>query len=203
MLMFLRLRTGRGLGAVVYRTDKPYNSVLQNCPFCGCALCGYHQRWSGYLPLSRACPEAVGHLVRTWPHSPLYCSKATSVVLSGEAAQHSHLSPRALFRPGGHGKITPYHKSLPLLGGQFVGSLLLLLQTPAGLFQLGQGVRGWIGWHCGILDEKMRRLDRVPKLSTDPGMHGPRTFNGQRPGALMDLLLPHPRRPWGKRTVTA
>lgn len=90
--------------------------------------------------------------------------------------------------------------SLPLLGGQFVGSLLLFLQTPAGLFQLGQGVRGGIGWHCGILDEKMRRLDRVPELSTDPGVYGSRTLNRQGPGALMGLLLPHPRRPWGTKT---
>lgn len=28
----------------------------------GCALCDCHQRWSGDLPLSQACPEVVGHL---------------------------------------------------------------------------------------------------------------------------------------------
>lgn len=99
-----------------------------------------------------------------------------------------------------HGKITLYYMDLPLLRGQFVCSLFFFLQTPAGFFQLGQGIRGWIGWHCGVLDEKMRRLDRVPKLRADPGVYSPRTFNGQRPGAFMGLLLPHPRRPWGRRT---
>lgn len=46
----------------------------------------------------------------------------------------------------------------------------------------------------------MRWLDRVPELSTDPGVHSSRTLNRQGPGALMGLLLPHPRRPWGTKT---
>lgn len=88
---------------------------------------------------------------------------------------------------------------VPLLRGQLAGSLLFLLQTPAGLLQLGQRVRGRVGWHCGVLNEEMRGLDRVPELSANPRMHSPRTLNGQGPGALVNLLLLCPRRPLGAR----
>lgn len=70
------------------------------------------------------------------------------------------------------------YTAIPLLGRQFAGSLLFFLQTPAGFLQLGQGVGGRIGWHCGVLNEEMRGLDRVAKLSTDPGVHSPRAFDG-------------------------
>lgn len=88
---------------------------------------------------------------------------------------------------------------IPLLRGQFAGSLLFLLQAPSGFLQLGQRVRGRVGWHCGVLNKEMRGLYRVPELSTDPGVHGPRTLNGQGPGTLVGLLLLHPRRPLGAR----
>lgn len=88
---------------------------------------------------------------------------------------------------------------VPLLRGQLAGSLLFLFQTPSGLLQLGQRVGGWVGWHCGVLDEEMRGLDGVPELSADPGVYSPRTLNGQGPGALMGLLFLHPRRPLGAK----
>lgn len=43
----------------------------------------------------------------------------------------------------------------PLLRGQFAGSFFLFLQTPACLLQLGQRVGGWVGRHCGVLNEEM------------------------------------------------
>lgn len=85
----------------------------------------------------------------------------------------------------------------PLLRGRLAGPLLLLLQAPACLLQLRQGVGGRVGWHRGVLNEEMRRLHRTPELGTDPGVHGPRALNGQGPGALVGLLLLSPGRPSG------
>lgn len=85
---------------------------------------------------------------------------------------------------------------VPLLRGHLAGSLLFLLQTPPGFLQLCQRVGGRVGGHCGVLNEEVGRLDRVAELRADPGVHGPRTFYGQGPGALVSLLLLHPRRPW-------
>ena len=85
----------------------------------------------------------------------------------------------------------------PLLRGRLAGPLLLLLQAPACLLQLRQGVGSRVGWHRGVLNEEMRRLHRAPELGTDPGVHGPRALNGQGPGALVSLLLLSPGRPSG------
>lgn len=87
----------------------------------------------------------------------------------------------------------------PLLRGRLAGPLLLLLQAPACLLQLRQGVGGGVGRHRGVLNEEMRRLHRTPELGADPGVHGPGALNGQGPGALVGLLLLSPGRPSGAR----
>lgn len=79
--------------------------------------------------------------------------------------------------------------AVPLLRGEFSSPFFLLLQPPASFFQLGERVGGWVGRHGGILDEGVRRLDDIPELGTDPGMHCNRSLNGEGSAHVMGQLL--------------
>lgn len=77
----------------------------------------------------------------------------------------------------------------PLLGGRLAGPLLLLLQPPPGLLQLGERVGRGVGRHGRVLDEGVRGLHDAPQLGTDPGVHRDRPLHGDRPGQVVRQLL--------------
>lgn len=89
---------------------------------------------------------------------------------------------------------TMHSQTLPLFKGELSSPFLFLLQPPASFFQLGERVGGWIGWHGGILDEGVRRLDDVSELGTDPWMHRNRSLNGEGSDHIMGQLLLSTRR---------
>lgn len=65
-------------------------------------------------------------------------------------------------------------RSSPLLGLQGSGLLLFLLESPAGLFQLREGVGCWVRGHGGILDKGVRGQHVVAELRAYPRVHGSR-----------------------------
>lgn len=81
------------------------------------------------------------------------------------------------------------HAIIPLLKRELSSPFFLLFQPPASFLQLGERVGGRVGWHGRILNERVRRLDDVSELGTDPRVHGHGSLDGQGPHHVMGQLL--------------
>lgn len=77
--------------------------------------------------------------------------------------------------------------SSPLLGLQRSRLPPLFLKPPARLFQLCEGVGGWVGGHGWVLDEGMGGLHIVAELSGNPRVHSPRPLHRTGPRHLVTL----------------
>lgn len=73
----------------------------------------------------------------------------------------------------------------PLLGLQRSRLPPLFLKPPACLFQLCEGVGGWVGGHGWVLDEGMGGLHAVAELSGHPRVHSPRPLHRTGPRHLV------------------
>lgn len=81
------------------------------------------------------------------------------------------------------------HIIIPLLKREFSSPFFLLFQPPASFLQLGERVGGWVGWHGGILNEGVGRLDDVAELGADPRVHRHRPLDGQGPDHVVGQRL--------------
>lgn len=117
------------------------------------------------------------------------CTHLHQLVLETEMEGVGHLPQLPTFRAVSPSLPRTAPPAIPLFKGEFSSPFFLLLQPPASFFQLGERVGCWIGRHGGILDERVRRLDNVPELGTDPRVHCNRSLDGEGSDHVMGQLF--------------